>query len=101
MAGISQEQVVRITEGMAAFAEAIRQAYRKMAASTLGEADLEFMCRAHDQEEAAQKGEPSPWDILTEVGTYEGDLAAAGEFEQFRKDRIATMRAALKAVGLA
>lgn len=47
---------------------------------------LEAMCRAHDQEEAAQRGEPSPW-------RDEGD-----DFETFRADRIAAMRAAWSAM---
>lgn len=46
---------------------------------------LERMARAHDREEAAQRGEPDPW-------------AEAGEdFEQFRDERIACFVEALKA----
>ena len=29
----------------------------------VSDAELEAMARAHDKEEAAQMGEPSPWDI--------------------------------------
>lgn len=48
----------------------------------LSDAMVEQMARAHDAEDAAQRGEPSPWDIP-------GD-----DFGIFRLDRIAAMRAA-------
>lgn len=47
---------------------------------------LEKMARAHDAEDAAQRGEPDPWSI-------EGD-----DFEEFRAGRIEAMRAALQAL---
>lgn len=46
---------------------------------------VEAAARAHDAEDAAQRGEPDPWSI-------EGD-----DFTEFRSDRIASMRAALSA----
>lgn len=52
---------------------------------------IEEMCRAHDLEDAAQKGEPSPWNI----GLDDED------FPSFRRERISAMRCALKSVGLA
>jgi hypothetical protein len=49
---------------------------------------LEHVARAHDQEESAQRGEPSPW-------TFKG--ADAGDDATFRSERLAAMREALKA----
>jgi hypothetical protein len=46
------------------------------------------MCRAHDAEDSAQRGEPNPWEIYTD----------ADDFEGFKADRIAAMRAALQAL---
>lgn len=50
---------------------------------------LERMARAHDQEDAAQRGEPTPWNTT--------DVAEEGD-EEFRKDRLAAMRAAVEAL---
>ncbi len=52
---------------------------------------LEVMAMAHDAEEAAQKGEPSPW---------RPDLGADQDHE-WRAERRAAMLCALQAVGLA
>ena len=52
---------------------------------------LELMAQAHDQEDAAQKGEPSPW---------RPDLGADQDHE-WRAERRDAMLCALKAVGLA
>lgn len=46
---------------------------------------VEAAARAHDAEDAAQRGEPDPWDL-------EGD-----DFNEFRADRMSAMRAALEA----
>lgn len=46
----------------------------------------EKMARANDREEAAQKGEPDPWE-------QKGD-----DYEQFRAERIACMVEVLKAM---
>ena len=43
------------------------------------------MCKAHDKEQAAQMGEPSPWDNVEEDPDWE-------------MDRIAAMRCAVEAV---
>lgn len=60
----------------------------------LTNAEVEAMCRAHDAEDAAQKGEPSPWrdDFVQQAGKKAQ--------KEFRDERIASMREALKAVGL-
>jgi hypothetical protein len=49
---------------------------------------LEAMAKAHDQEESAQRGEPSPWSLDNE----------AADFESFRSDRLAAIREAWKAI---
>lgn len=46
---------------------------------------VEAAARAHDAEDAAQRGEPDPWDM-------EGD-----DFNEFRADRMSAIRAALEA----
>lgn len=46
---------------------------------------VEAAARAHDAEDAAQRGEPDPWSI-------EGE-----DFKEFRASRIVAMRAALQA----
>lgn len=51
---------------------------------------LEVMAMAADAEEAAQKGEPSPW---------RADIA--GQDEEWKAERRCAMLCALKAVGLA
>lgn len=59
--------------------------------ATMSEPDvLEAMAQAADQEEAAQKGEPSPW---------REDIA--GNDEEWKAERRCAMLCALKAVGLA
>lgn len=50
---------------------------------------LELMARAHDEEEAAQKGEPSPW---------RADLCTGPDFPEFRAERLAAMRCAAEAL---
>jgi hypothetical protein len=50
---------------------------------------LESMAKAADQEDAAQRGEPSPWRFQ---GSDEADDAA------FRAERLAAMREAWKAI---
>lgn len=51
---------------------------------------LEAMARAHDQEEAAQKGEPSPWEV--------DEITRDAGFEEFRQERLAAMRCAYEAL---
>lgn len=58
---------------------------------------LEAMARAHDEEESAQKGEPSLW-AIQDRGDWQGD---DGDWAEFRSERLTAMRCALKAVGLA
>jgi hypothetical protein len=58
---------------------------------------LEKMCRAHDAEDSAQMGEPSIWAIF-DRGDFDGTPA---HWEEYRQERFAAMREALKAVGLA
>ena len=65
---------------------------------------LEVMCRAHDEEDAAQRGEPSPWfldddDALADHGSIFGDTVQRIEgYEAFRAERVAAMRCAIAAV---
>lgn len=88
MTSTAVEQIRRDEENQAVrFAEAVVGAMRPF----FDEAMIEEMCRGHDREDAAQKGEPSPWEIAVD-----GD-----DFHSFRKERIVAMREALKAVGLA
>ena len=49
---------------------------------------VEAMCRAHDLEDAAQKGEPSPW----------RDYNPADDDNEFRMERMCAMRCALEAL---
>lgn len=65
----------------------------------VGEDVLEAMCRAHDAEQAAQMGEPSPWPDAVQWLDEEPKAYPADD-ETFRKDRLAAMRAALNASGL-
>lgn len=50
---------------------------------------LEAMARAHDQEDAAQRGEPSPWN-------FQG--ADSIDEEAFRDERLSAMREAVSAL---
>ncbi|MFA6043597.1 MAG: hypothetical protein WC718_01315 [Phycisphaerales bacterium] len=52
---------------------------------------LEAMCRAHDDEDAAMMGEPSLW-AIRDRGDFDGSDA---EWETYRSDRLAAMRAAV------
>jgi len=52
------------------------------------DAEVEAMCRAHDREDAAQMGEPSPWDIAKD----------GVDWDDFRTSRLAAMRAALSTI---
>jgi len=49
---------------------------------------VEIFARAHDREEAAQMGEPDPWSI-------------DNDDEEWKRDRLACVRAGLGAVVLA
>lgn len=57
------------------------------------------MVKAHDEEECAQKGEPSPWreDLVRQYITENGQKA----HDEWVHDRVVAMRCALRAVGLA
>jgi hypothetical protein len=57
------------------------------------DAVLEAMARAHDREDAAQRGEPDPWAWTP----GEGDPVLQ-DFETFRADRVAAMREACTAL---
>lgn len=59
--------------------------------NALDERLIEEMCRGHDAEDAAQKGEPSPW--RPDLGAYQD--------HEWRAERRAAMLCALQAVGLA
>lgn len=74
------DQEIRIMMGVRDLLERLREPPADM---------VEAMARAHDKEDAAQRGEPSPWDFK---GAEEGDDAA------FRDERIASMRQALTAM---
>ena len=56
----------------------------------LTDADLETICRAHDLEDSAQRGEPSPWLHYD----CDGDC---DDCQQFRSDRLTAMRAGFRA----
>lgn len=60
---------------------------------------LEAMCRAHDQEDCAQRGEPDPWAdwIVREHIEQNGQTA----HDEWVAERRAAMLCALQAVGLA
>lgn len=60
--------------------------------NTITDAQLELMCRAHDAEDAAQCGEPSPWEKTL------FDPITGIEYTDFRGDRIAAMRCAVEAL---
>lgn len=68
------------------------------------EEQLELMCRAHDEEDAAQRGEQSPWfldddDALADHGSIFGDTVQGVEgYEAFRSERIAAMQCAVAAL---
>jgi len=53
---------------------------------TLSDTQVEAMCRAHDAEEAAQRGEPSPWD----------NYDPRSDENEFRICRMVCMRTALE-----
>jgi hypothetical protein len=59
---------------------------------TFSDEELEAMCRAHDAEDAAQKGEPSPWDLPVETAEDHAALMI------FRCERLAAMRCAVDAI---
>lgn len=59
----------------------------------VAEDDLEAAARAHDEEESAQKGEPSLW-AIHDRGDWQGD---EGEFRAFRSERFHALRAAFAA----
>lgn len=59
--------------------------------SGLSDAQIEAICRAHDREDSAQRGEPSPWFHQD----CEGDCA---DCQEFRRDRLAAMRIGLAAL---
>lgn len=65
----------------------------------IDEEALEAMARAYDEEDSAQRGEPSPWrsDLVEQYKLQDGELG----WETWRQERLACMRAALKAVGWA
>lgn len=57
---------------------------------------VEAGARAHDEEDAAQRGEPSPW---THYNCSNGEESAATcpDCLEFRRERMASMNAALTA----
>lgn len=63
------------------------------------DAGLEALARGYDAEDSAQRGERDPWD----AGLVEQFIAENGEqaWDEWRSERLACARAALKAVGLA
>lgn len=61
--------------------------------------DIDAMCRAHDAEDCAQRGEPDPWaDWMVREHIEQNGQAAHDEWVA---ERRAAMLCALKAVGLA
>ena len=61
------------------------------------EAILERMARAHDKEDAAQKGDPDPWDHFN-CDAGEVSEAACADCRSFRIDRLACMLRAWEAL---
>jgi hypothetical protein len=63
------------------------------------DAMLEAVARAYDEEDSAQRGEPSPWraDLVESYKQQDGELG----WETWRQERLACARAALKAIGMA
>ena len=55
--------------------------------------DLERAARAYDREDAAQRGEPSPWDV------HDCPTQDCPECAEFKSERLACLRAALDALG--
>lgn len=64
--------------------------YAPTEAPSISDADLERMCRAHDREDSAQRGEPSLWDM--QADEFVGDWA------EWREERLAAMRSAVEAL---
>ncbi len=55
----------------------------------IGSDELEIMCRAHDAEDAARKGEPSPWDFVEQDGKVDAEWVS---------ERLCSMRMAVNAL---
>lgn len=79
-----------VDAGREAIARRVAEQIVATVRNVLDERAIEDMCRAHDEEEAAQKGEPSPW--REDIG---------GTDEEWMAERRCAMLCALKAVGLA
>lgn len=60
----------------------------------LTDAQVEAMCRAHDAEESSEMGEPSLW-VVHDRGDFVG---TAEQWTTYREERLACMRAAIKAL---
>lgn len=63
------------------------------AITEMPDASIMAMCKAHDQEQSAQMGEPSPWEH------YDCEDGQCANCIDFQRERIVAMRLGLAALG--
>lgn len=90
---IVDKQLLGELEALSAFVDPARKLREIFARDSV----LEAMCRAHDAEDSSHMGEPSLW-VVRERGDFSG---SEQDWEEWRAERLAAMRCALQAAGLA